>query len=257
MPNRRDRISMTLALPVLLAACGPGSSNRHDGGTDARIGDASSADVPTNPVNQPPSSLNKPLGYGCGANSECASDFCVDGVCCESACDQQCFTCHLTGAFGSCLPQLAGDDLIASEPCTGAKTCALDLSSSTLSGCKLKDLQKCSSDAECASGSCRTFYVDQDGDGYGTSSSLGLCDKLSSAPPPGYSTVSGDCCDSDPLANPGVAASTWFDYADACGSFDFNCDGILQQEYTCSFKSGSPPVSCGAACIFGTIEGCH
>ena len=250
MLNRRDRISMTLALPLLLAACGPGSTSRHDGGSDTRIGDASSADVP-------PSSESKPLGYGCSANSECASDFCVDGVCCESACDQQCFTCHLTGAFGTCLPQFVGDDLIASQPCTGAKTCTLDLSSSTLSGCKLKDLQKCSSDSECASGSCRTFYVDQDGDGYGTSSALGLCDEVSSAPPPGYSTVAGDCCDSDRLANPGVAASTWFDYEDACGSFDFNCDGIVQQEYACSFRSGSPPVSCGAACYLGTIEGCH
>jgi hypothetical protein len=249
MLNRRDRISMSLALPLLLAACGPGSSNGHDGGLDAWVGDGSSADGP-------PSSGNKPLGYGCSANPECASDFCVDGVCCESACDQQCFTCHLTGEFGTCAPQFAGDDLSASEPCTGAKTCTLDLSSST-SGCELKDLQKCSSDGECASGSCRTFYVDQDGDGYGTSSSLGLCDEVSSGPPPGYSTVSGDCCDSDPDANPGVAASMWFDYADACGSFDFNCDGVLEKEYTCPTKSGSPPVSCGAACFLGTIEGCH
>lgn len=240
---------ITLTLPVLLAACGPGSARR-DAGKDSSVLDAARTDAP-------PNLGDKPLGDGCGSNSECASAFCVDGVCCESACDQQCFTCHLAGAFGTCLPQLVGDDLVASETCTGARTCALDLSSSTLSGCKLKDLQKCSSNAECASGTCRTFFVDQDGDGYGTSATLGLCDPLSSDPPPGYSTISGDCCDSDPAANPGVPASSWFEYADGCGSFDFNCDGTVEMKTPCSTRAGGPPVSCGSSCTFGVTEACH
>ena len=44
----------------------------------------------------------KGLGQPCAAGSECASSFCVDGVCCESACEGKCSFCALPNAPGRC-----------------------------------------------------------------------------------------------------------------------------------------------------------
>jgi hypothetical protein len=55
---------------------------------------------------------------------------------------------------------------------------------------------------------------DVDGDGY-----------LAMGPP----CNGQDCCDDDRNANPGQ--TQFFTAADACGSFDYNCDGSLEAEY--------------------------
>jgi hypothetical protein len=70
------------------------------------------------------------------------------------------------------------------------------------------------------SGVCSTFYVDSDGDGYGTSASVQRC---GTTVPSGYADKSGDCCDVDATAYPG--STTTLSTADACRSFDYNCDG--------------------------------
>ena len=44
----------------------------------------------------------------CTTNSECLTDFCVDGVCCNSACAGACRTCTLPGAIGTCSQVPAG-----------------------------------------------------------------------------------------------------------------------------------------------------
>lgn len=56
-----------------------------------------------------------PIGAVCGSGSECSSTFCVDGVCCESACDQSgCMGCSplfgTTGEPGQCAPIANGID---------------------------------------------------------------------------------------------------------------------------------------------------
>jgi hypothetical protein len=61
--------------------------------------------------------------------------------------------------------------------------------------------------------------VDYDGDHYGTSASIQRC---GTTVPSGYADKSGDCCDSDTNAHPGQ--TSYFTTADACGSFDYNCD---------------------------------
>lgn len=38
----------------------------------------------------------------CSGNGECASGFCVDGVCCSTACAGQCEACNLPGTVGTC-----------------------------------------------------------------------------------------------------------------------------------------------------------
>ena len=46
----------------------------------------------------------EPLGSQCTSPTECASGFCVDAVCCNSACDRPDFACNLSGSEGMCHP---------------------------------------------------------------------------------------------------------------------------------------------------------
>jgi len=66
-------------------------------------------------------------GKKCAANSDCTSNFCVDGVCCNSACAGACQACTAAkkgaGADGACGSVAAGTD--PDNECTdqGAATC--------------------------------------------------------------------------------------------------------------------------------------
>ena len=104
-----------------LAACGPGSGAVEvDGGVlgapDASVGtidngvgvDAKVAG-PTDGGPQRP-----PADKTCTVGAQCASGFCVDGVCCDKACDGSCESCALTGKVGTCSPiKNAADDSCA------------------------------------------------------------------------------------------------------------------------------------------------
>jgi hypothetical protein len=48
-------------------------------------------------------SCSEPLGTACTMAAECASGFCVDGVCCNTACTGSCMTCGATGSVGTCV----------------------------------------------------------------------------------------------------------------------------------------------------------
>jgi MYXO-CTERM domain-containing protein len=64
-------------------------------------------------------------GYGaCKTAAECASGFCVDGVCCDRACDGTCESCTMPFAPGKCVPVPIGLDpkmQCSAIPCT--RTC--------------------------------------------------------------------------------------------------------------------------------------
>lgn len=65
------------------------------------------------------------LGKTCSRTSECASGHCVDGVCCDSACEGQCEACN-TAALGLCRPT-RGKPHGARPACAGAGPSAPDL----------------------------------------------------------------------------------------------------------------------------------
>ncbi|WP_437620479.1 kelch repeat-containing protein [Sorangium sp. So ce1151] len=89
--------------------------------------------------------LKKATGVSCGSPHECATGFCVDGVCCDTACGggasdcQVCSASHGAGANGTCtlLPRDVcttncagkpdGTPCEDGNPCTTGRTCQADV----------------------------------------------------------------------------------------------------------------------------------
>ncbi len=83
------------------------------------------------------------LGQGCTNATDCASGFCKDATCCQSACTGSCLTC--ANGSGSCNAVQNQDD---PDTCTGANTC------NASGACKKKLGQVCSAATECVSNFC-------------------------------------------------------------------------------------------------------
>ncbi|GEP52134.1 hypothetical protein FNO01nite_28060 [Flavobacterium noncentrifugens] len=81
------------------------------------------------------------------------------------------------------------------------------------------------------------FYVDNDGDHYGTGNAVSLCAVNATTPPAGYASVAGDCNDAVAAINPGHAEVP-FD------GIDNNCDGNLDEGF--QLKTKLLPSFCGA-----------
>jgi hypothetical protein len=67
-------------------------------------------------------------------------------------------------------------------------------------------------------GLLHTYYVDSDGDSYGTTSSIEACSITA-----GYAEVSGDCDDAKDIVNPGEE--------EGCDGLDNNCDGRVDEGF--------------------------
>jgi hypothetical protein len=80
-----------------------GANDTGGGGTDAFNCDASGA-------------CNRAIGAQCTDGAQCASSFCVDGVCCNNACDTPCRTCET----GTCTNVTRKPD---PPECEGTMTC--------------------------------------------------------------------------------------------------------------------------------------
>lgn len=111
------------------------------------------------------------------------------------------------------------------------------------------NLDNAPTDGTCsASYGFNTYYVDADGDGYGNKSqAVGTC--LCPSKATGQVTDHRDCCDSDNGSHPN--ATTPKTYANACGSYDWDCDGNITKLSDTSVTAGCGyrAVSCGSASV--------
>ncbi len=103
----------------------------------------------------------------CTQNSECATGFCVEGVCCDSKCDQPCHSCALLSSPGKCTLEPVGVDL--KNDCGPAYTC----------------LGTCGPKGECI------------GSGSGTMCGRNRCVGPSSGVGPAYCSAPGSTCPVD------------------------------------------------------------
>jgi len=92
-------------------------------------------------------------GVACERASDCARGYCVDGVCCNDACRQQCEACDVAGHEGECVAVTEaphGDR----EPCAGTgTTCGGRCDGTLTAGCAYPSASKecdrsCEDDAE-------------------------------------------------------------------------------------------------------------
>jgi len=62
-------------------------------------------------------------GDTCADNTACAAGFCVNGICCQSACTGECLACNVPGSLGTCVP--APDDFMVPDGdlCNGDEKC--------------------------------------------------------------------------------------------------------------------------------------
>lgn len=85
------------------------------------------------------------LGQACASAGDCIGGRCVDGICCDVACDGPCERCNAPGQAGRCVAADLGSTdaaCAAGETCAGRGQCKLPLGTS------------CVLDGDCASGTC-------------------------------------------------------------------------------------------------------
>ncbi|MGZ3451198.1 MAG: Kelch repeat-containing protein [Polyangiales bacterium] len=84
------------------------------GATDAGPSDAATDSGLSTTDAQPPDAAAKPIASGnftkCTSGSQCQTGFCVDGICCDTACDAPCHSCALAGSPGICSLEPYGTD---------------------------------------------------------------------------------------------------------------------------------------------------
>jgi hypothetical protein len=117
----------------------------------------------------------KYLGAKCAEASECASGFCIEGVCCDRDCRSLCKSCAVTGAVGICTNVPGG----AADP---------------RGGCTPTAQTTCGNDGTCdGRGSCRNWTL-------GTPCRQGYCAGSTSAVSPATCDGNGTCPTPEPQA---------------------------------------------------------
>ncbi|MEZ4248104.1 MAG: hypothetical protein R3B99_07690 [Polyangiales bacterium] len=111
-----------LGVVLFVTACGDDDASMDDAGrADAETASVwktasmpgSRVDASVSDADLPDGQTGADLGTTCDVDSACASGSCVDGVCCENACEGTCASCLATdtgGEDGRCLPIREGFD---------------------------------------------------------------------------------------------------------------------------------------------------
>ncbi len=168
------------------------------------------------------------LGVACSANAECLSAFCVDGFCCNTACNGSCQACSLLlqgqGTNGTCGPILTGTDPsneCAMGSCNGSSACKLDLGVA------------CATGTDCLSGNCVDGVCCNSACGGTVTGDCQACSTAAGASANGTCTTlaAGTVC----RAQNGVC-----DVAETCNGMATTCpaDGVANTSTVCRVQNG-------------------
>lgn len=150
----------------------------------------------------------RPNGEACTANTECASGYCIDGFCCNSACNGQCEACNVSGSEGSCSavtgapvgsrPSCADDGTACGGSCNGVARTACAYPSST---------------TQCRAASCETTS--------GTATLAAGCNGAGACPPLQTLSCPSGMCTGDACGNDCTADAD-------CGVDEYCAAGVCQ-----------------------------
>ena len=185
--GRARGMVLVLGTVLSIAACKTGTyiNVGVDGGgkADASARDASGTSDAVRPPKTCTSdtpSKSKGKAESCSCDRECQTGFCVDGICCTSACGETCKACNLRSSLGDCAFVPSGAQPNGPSVCSAStpSTCGLDGTCDGKGGCR-----KYGSGTECKAGTC-------DGDGVSgilTCDGKGGCNQAISQTCPPYS----------------------------------------------------------------------
>ena len=160
-------------------------------------------------------------GIPCTAANQCQSSFCVDGVCCDTACAAQCAACNVANKLGTCSPVAAG------PPAGLRRACASD---GTVCGgaCDGTNAAACAfpgNNTSCRMASCAN----------GTFTAAATCNGMGQCPAPQTTNCTPYICGNNACRN---SCAT-----DADCVAGYYCNGMMQ----CAPKAPN-----GTPCTMGT-----
>ncbi len=202
---------------------------------------------------------SKAAGAICGPNQFCdsahACNTCTAGEACTSnpnACFAGAFACtNGTRVCVDAAPKAAGASCGTNQVCDSAHVCGACTENAA---CTMNPGAPCApGKTQCATGrpvcvdaaapQSQIFYRDADLDGSGSPTVTQTVCGANPAAPPGYVANKNDCCDADARAKPGQTG--FFADANACGSFDYDCSGASDAQYTRGFTGCTFTAVCG------------
>ncbi len=101
----------------------------------------------------------RPNGGMCATANECESGQCVDGVCCNTACNGQCEACDATGALGTCTA-VTGAPHGMRTACAGTGTCGGTCDGTNRAACAYPGMSTSCGAPTCTDSVARTSACD-------------------------------------------------------------------------------------------------
>ena len=191
-------------------------------------------------------------GASCTSAAECESGFCVDGVCCESACAGQCEACDIDPSRGQCLP-------VVGEPRGNRRACNVGPPSCQDRACDGQDTTRCAGfvgqELVCRAPSCADGMAVREARCDGK----GQCPELETVACEPY-RCAGDRCDEPPCdgdddcasgfrcAEPGEAG------AGTCVPRQLSCDGAHTVTFAGGAQEDCRPYRCDGTGCLGECE---
>jgi MYXO-CTERM domain-containing protein len=191
-------------------------------------------------------------GDACGANADCLSGFCVDGVCCNVACTGQCQACDLKGLAGTCSP-VTGAPVAPRPACTNAgTTCGGTCNGTNTATCAYPTSATTCRNASCSNG-VQTAAASCDGQGdcpapVTTACTPYVCgsNACKTACTQDPDCISGDWCSAGKCV-PQLANGT------ACSASDQCTSGNCVDGFCCNTACGQ---ECQACNVSGSLGKC-
>lgn len=209
----------------------------------------------------------------CSQQGQCLPNHSAVGTLCGSPAAGACDAADSCDGSGACVARVAaaGSPCEDGQFCTdadrcqsgqcvagGPRSCGLNRSCSEGTDSCVLNLaglgEPCSRNADCANGQCTFWFIDSDGDGFGSGTAIGACGTVQPSvrllPNQTLTLDGGDCCPSDPGSFPGFRPSIVLPaqtQPDACDSFDRDCSDRVENSLQDVLDAlGGPISSCTA-----------